>query len=260
MNARQRTKIDAFVASGQQVAKIPSGAVLARQGPRFQTLVTADGERTAAGAFYEQKTSQDLPVGGFAPQAPQRSGDTEFITMRDGLERATRRWDPASQDYKFTKLGKSFYGRLKRNYVVQVPVKVTGQRKNGTTYTIRCTLPIAKLGVDRVELPLNLTTAQRTVRVKELVRTQLDLTRPLYEVSKETWEYDSASDGAWVIHEETVARDPDSGEMVVALDRRVGALPLSPVSCRLRSICAPKHLRIMTINYVFPGRWRPYWV
>jgi hypothetical protein len=158
---RQRTKIDAFVASGTQPAKVPSGAVLARQGPRFQTLVTADGERTAAGAYYEQKTSQELPVGGFdTSQAPQRSGDTEYVMMRSGEQRATRRWDPASQDYKFTRLGKSFYGRLKRNYVVQVPVKVTGQRKNGTTYTIRSTLPIAKLGVDRVELPLNLTAAQ----------------------------------------------------------------------------------------------------
>ena len=46
-------------------------------------------------------------------------------------------------------------------------------------------------------------------------------------MSRETWEYDDASDGAWTIHEETVARDPDSGEMVVALDRRVGTAPLS---------------------------------
>jgi len=147
---------------------------------------------------------------------------------RSGEQRVTRRWDAASQDYVFTKIGKRFYGRLKRNYVVQVPVRVTGVRKNGTTYTIRSTLPVAKLGVDRVELPLNLTAAQRTLRVKELVRTQLDLTRPLYEVSKESWEYDASSDGAWIIHEETVARHPDSGAMVVALDRRVGALPMSP--------------------------------
>ena len=202
MNARELTKIDAFVASGRHVANTPSGAVLARQGPRFQTLVAAEGERTEAGAYYEQKSSQELHLGGYdTSQAPQRSGDTEYVMMRSGEQRATRRWNPASQDYKFTKLGKSFYGRLKRNYLVQVPVKVTGQRKNGTTYTIRSTLPIAKLGVDRVELPLNLTTSQRTLRVKELVRIQLDLTRPLYEVSKETWEYDAASDGAWIIHE-----------------------------------------------------------
>ena len=99
--------------------------------------------------------------------------------------------------------------------MVQVPVKVTGTRKDGSQYQLRSTLPIAKLGIDRVELPLNLTAAQRTQKIKQIVQGQLDLTRPLYEVSKETWEYD---DGAWVIHEETVGRDPDSGEMVVALD------------------------------------------
>ena len=109
--------------------------------------------------------------------------------------------------------------------MVQVPVRVTGTRKDGSQYHIRSTLPIAKLGIDRVELPLNLTAAQRTQRIKQIVQGQLDLARPLYEVSRETWEYD---DGAWIIHEETVGRDPDSGEMVVALDRRVGAAPLSP--------------------------------
>ena len=112
--------------------------------------------------------------------------------------------------------------------MVQVPVRVSGQRKDGSQYQIRSTLPIAKLGIDRVELPLNLTTAQRTQRIKQIVQGQLDLTRPLYEVSKETWEYDAASDGAWVIHEETVGRDLDTGEVVVALGRRVGRPPLSP--------------------------------
>ena len=57
-------------------------------------------------------------------------------------------------------------------------------------------------------------------------------------IDRETWEYDVASDGAWVIREETVGRDPDNGEMVVALDRRVGTAPLSLVSCRLRSTSA----------------------
>ena len=120
MNARQRAKIDAFVSSGRVVTKVPSGAVLARQGTRFQTLVTADGQRTAAGEYFEEKTTQELPVGGFDnTQAPTRSGDTEYLTMRDGSQRATRRWDPATQDYKFTALGRRYFGRLKRNYVVQ---------------------------------------------------------------------------------------------------------------------------------------------
>ena len=108
-------------------------------------------------------------------------------------------------------------------------MRIRDVRKNGSQYQIRSTLPIAKLGVDRVELPLSLTVAQRNARIKAIVKRQLgDLSQPIYEVSKETWVYDASSDGGWVIHEETVARDPDTAEMVVALDRRVGAVPMSP--------------------------------
>ena len=90
---------------------------------------------------------------------------------------------------------------MKRSYVVQVPVRITGVRKDGSQYHIRSTLPVSRLGIDRVELPLNYTRAQRNARIKQLVSNQLDLTSPLYQVSRETWEYDDASDGAWTIHE-----------------------------------------------------------
>ena len=110
MNAKQRGRIDAFVASRQQPTATASGAVLARQGHRFQTLVSAAGERTAPGAYYEQASEEVLPIGGFDPtQAPTRTVDTEFIAMRDGTQRATRRWDAATQDYRFTRLGRAFY-------------------------------------------------------------------------------------------------------------------------------------------------------
>ena len=160
-------RINEFVAAGLQPRTTSAGAVIARNGARFQTLVDASGERTAAGRYFEQASAQDLPVGGFdTSQAPMRSGDTEYVTMRSGEQRATRRWDPTSQDYRFTALGKSYYARLKRNYVVQVPVRVIGTRKDGSQYQIRSTLPIAKLGIDRVQLPLNLTTPQRTRRIR----------------------------------------------------------------------------------------------
>ena len=166
MNAR----IDAFVAAGLPTRTTSAGAVIARNGARFQTLVDASGERTAAGRYFEQASAQDLPVGGFDTSPPMRSGDTEYVTTRSGEQRATRRWDPTSQEYRFTAVGKSYYKRLKRNYVVQVPVRVTGTRKDGSQYHIRSTLPIAKLGIDRVELPLNLTISQRTERIKQIVQ------------------------------------------------------------------------------------------
>jgi hypothetical protein len=160
-------RIDALVAAGLQTHTTNTGAVLARQGTRFQTLVDPAGQRTEAGRYYEQATSSVLPAGGYDhSQAPTRSGDTEYIRMRSGQQRSTRRWDPAIQDYRFTDLGRSYYSRLKRNYVVQVPVRITGERRDGSQYHIRSTLPVARRGIDRVELPLNLTAAQRTEKNK----------------------------------------------------------------------------------------------
>ena len=182
-----------------------SGSVLLKSGNRRHTLVNTTGERTALGEYYEQKSSNELPVGGFDPtQAPFREGNTEYIKMRSGEERAVRRYDPADNEYKFTKLGKNFYSRLKRNYVVQIPVKVKGKRKDGSYYNIKSTLPISKMGVDRIEMPLNLTAAQRTARIKEIISAKLNLDEPLYEVSQEEWVYDSDAQGSWVINEESV--------------------------------------------------------
>ena len=98
------------MAAGRQPYTSNTGAVLARQGTRFQTLVDSAGQRTQAGLYYEQASSSNLPAGGFDySQSPTRSGDTEYIRMRGGEQRATRRWDPAISDYRFTDLGQSYY-------------------------------------------------------------------------------------------------------------------------------------------------------
>ena len=76
-------------------------------------------------------------------------------------------------------------------------------------------------------MPLNLSREQRDARIKDMVKRQLNLDEPLYQVSQEEWTYDNGSEGAWIINEETVGRDPDNGGMVVALDRRTGAAPYS---------------------------------
>ena len=178
MNVKQRERIDAFIAIGARSKRSASGATIARQGGRFQTLVDARGERTPAGAYYEAQSGEALSIGGFdSTQAPRRTRNTECVTMRDGTQRATRRWDPATQEFKFTALGRIFYARLKRSYVVQLPVRIQDERKDGTTCTIRSTLPIAKLGLDRVEMPLNLTATQRNANIRQIVRSQLDLTK-----------------------------------------------------------------------------------
>ena len=154
----------------------------------------------ALGEHYEQKSSNELPVGGFDPtQAHYKEGNTEYIQMRSGEERTVRRYDPVDNEYKFTKLGKSFYSRLKRNYVVQIPVKVKGKRKDGSYYNIQSTLPISKMGVDRIEMPLNLTADQRTTEIKDIISAKHNLDEPLCEVSQEERVYDRDAQGPWVL-------------------------------------------------------------
>ena len=229
MSTKAKQSIDTMLAAGVTPRDTKGGAaILKGAGARYHQLISTTGEKTRLGEYYESKTGKELPVGGFDPRtSPYRQGDTEYIRMRNGEERAIRRYSPAENQFQFTALGKSFYSRIKRSYVVQIPVKVKGKRKNGTYYNIKSTLPIAKLGLDRIEMPLNLSREQRDTRIKDMVKRQLNLDEPLYEVSQEEWTYDTLSEGAWIINEETVGRDPDNGEMVVAIDRRTGTAPYS---------------------------------
>ena len=95
-----------------------------------------------------------------------REGNTERVKLRNGKTVITRQWDSVSGEYKFTKQGDQFYKQLRRNYVVQIPVKIVGRRLNGTTYTIKSNMPIEKLGLTKQQLPLNLTHAERKAKIK----------------------------------------------------------------------------------------------
>ena len=139
---KAKQSIDNMLATNARPHSTKSGSVVITGGNKRHTLLNSQGERTALGEYYEQRSSNELPAGGFDPtQAPFREGNTEFIKMRTGEERAVRRYDPADNEYKFTKLGKSFYARLKRNYVVQIPVKVKGKRNDGSYYNIQSSFP-----------------------------------------------------------------------------------------------------------------------
>ena len=118
---------------------------------------------------------------------------------------ATRRWDPGAKDWRFTTLGNNFYRHLRRNYVCQVPVTVHGARDDGTEYTFRTYFPISKLGVDSLQLPLNLTAAERLEKVKQIVARSLPANTIIYKVSRERYEVDTHAHAAWFLSEETVA-------------------------------------------------------
>ena len=114
-----------------------------------------------------------------------REGNTEYVTLRSGKRVKTRIFDATSNEYRFTKEGDQFYKQLRRNYVVQIPVKIIGKRLNGTTYTIKSSMPIEKLGLTNKQLPLNLTHAERKAKLKEMVEDELPLSGALLQHSQE---------------------------------------------------------------------------
>ena len=222
LTKKRRADIDSLIGSGQEPKKqkTTDGHTLGRV-----LLVRGDGSATAAGKYWERATGKSLPTGGWDPtQRPVRMGNTETIRLRNGKQAVTRTWDAADGEYRFTKLGHTFYKRLTRNYVVSVPVHITKTDANGVPYKVKSSMPIEKAGIGRQTLPLNLTHAERLEKIKEMVKRQLP-EGTLMEFSREKWTYDDT--GAWLIHEETIGVDPDTNqaEAHVILDRRGGAAP-----------------------------------
>ena len=219
------------VAAGLEPTETASGSLVLRSGRNYVTLVKANGTKTQAGGIYEARSGKTLPSGGaFSPDArAYRESNTEYIRDRAGKERVTRRWDPATNEDKFTALGRAYYARKRSQYVVHVPVRIEGKRKNGSTYTLRSFMPIEKMGLQGLSLPQNLTQRQRDQRVKDTVLRQIPPGGVLYEVSDEQWTYDE--EGTWKISEQTVEVREDGTARVETrleedvLERRVGAKP-----------------------------------
>ena len=143
------------VAAGLEPTETASGSLVLRSGRNYVTLVKANGTKTQAGGIYEARSGKTLPSGGaFSPDArAYRESNTEYIRDRAGKERVTRRWDPATNEDKFTALGRAYYARKRSQYVVHVPVRIEGRRNNGSAYTLRSFMPIEKMGLQGLSLP-----------------------------------------------------------------------------------------------------------
>ena len=110
-----RQKIDELHALGRRPEKLKtSEAIGLRHGKSTIKLVGNDGQKTAAGRYWEQKAGvPPLPDGGFLQQTARREGNAETIELRDGKRAVTRRWDAGSGEFKFTALGKRYYATLR---------------------------------------------------------------------------------------------------------------------------------------------------
>ena len=85
-------------------------------------------------------------------QTPARVGDVGTIRLRGGGTAVVRRFDPASGDFKYTRLGRGFYSQFRTEYVLKIPARFDGTRPNGQPYSRDGYWPVS----DPVSLPQGL--------------------------------------------------------------------------------------------------------
>jgi hypothetical protein len=147
---RDRSVVDSLIAAGATPARLKgSEGVSLVQGRCRVRLVNDAGEATRQGKYWEAKTGELLPAGGFLQQKAVREGNVEFIRLRDGSKAVTRRWNDAKGEYKYTPLGARYYTQLRRNYVVQVPVIVRGTCADRSTYSYKAHFSVEKFWAAR---------------------------------------------------------------------------------------------------------------
>ena len=70
---KAKESVDIMIAASDRPQNIKTGSVILKIGNKRHPLESTTRERTKLGEYYEQKSSAELPVGGFDPtQAPFR--------------------------------------------------------------------------------------------------------------------------------------------------------------------------------------------
>ena len=144
----------------------------------------------------------------FSPdQVPTREpgSDAEFIRVAGQKQpQLVRTYDSTLREWNYTALGRQFFADKTAQYVVSIPVRIVGNRKDELgEYSRRTQLPVNVLGLEKMEIGVLLSKQEATQKLKEKVLEQIgwrdqdgtDLI--VYEFSDEAYYYDPA--GTWNI-------------------------------------------------------------
>ena len=135
MSTKQRVKQLIDAGARPALDKANKSHLILRSGRTFTRLSKDDGDPTKAGLFWQSLTGQSLPDSGFMSQTAVREGNVEHIKLRDNKKGITRRLNLENGEWIFTKLGLKIYKKLRRNYIVNVPVTVHGTPAEGRSYS-----------------------------------------------------------------------------------------------------------------------------
>ena len=129
------------------------------------TLVNASGKATEAGKYFYQKLRrQPIPDAKWDDDAAtyrKDGGRTDFVRLRSGAEVRLRTWNPATGKFDYSEMGKQFYKRRPRAYIVQVPATVWTKRRNGTEESYLAHFPATDLGSEIRQLLNGVTHGRR---------------------------------------------------------------------------------------------------
>ena len=221
--------LDSARAADIRPKRTASGSLIVRQGTKYRALVGPSGRKTAAGKYWERITGSTIPSEAEAPRGPPvRRENKEFLRVR-GRERMLRTYDPATNDWKYTRLGKQHYKTERLQYVVKVPSVHSGRRSNGASYTRQGFFPIDT----PVSVSMTLSQAQRDAEIRRRIN-ELFPDGLLSEFSGEFVKIDP--NRPWQISEMTTTPS-DAGPQVSVTDRPLGVHPVG-----LSAILFPEHV------------------
>ena len=105
-----------------------SGDLMLRTGNSRRKLMKGSNP-TELGHLFFGTLGRAPPRGYNYGALPYRMGRTEYIAAPGG-DRALRRWNPITSQWKYTGLGRSYFETERQEVIVHVPIKVYG---NGLT-------------------------------------------------------------------------------------------------------------------------------
>ena len=162
--------ITTALAANRQPTQSATAQLILRNGKAFRTLLDGKGKRTKWGLEYERQSGNELPAGSFDPtQELRRMGDVEFIETRGGsnggMDKVVRRFDPATRKWKYTALGRTFFGIKRIEFVVRIPALFAGTRSHGEAFSRHGLFPVTN-----IQIPGGTPEAQRDSRIKAAVK------------------------------------------------------------------------------------------
>ena len=222
-----RDALDAAVAAGAdpfQSGGGQQGLLVRPPGRRAIRLFTDAGALNDAGTYYFQKRAVAPPDRGFDPnQEPVLHRRREQIMLRDGSMGTLRTFD--GKQWRFTKLGQSYYAERRVKFLAYLPVFFRYFRKDGRTQDSEPdTLPSTATDLGEVHVPANLPDSEQTAEARRQV---LDFVKGL--VPTPTGEYILAEESGVLtilaadfpegltLNRETVSRSADGAMAVRAV-------------------------------------------